>query len=393
MSALASDVERMLSLGPEGRHPASAALGLVAGATREVVVGGWAVLPGDNGPGVPMSREKLLDLASVTKIASTTVLVMRLVAEGQLDLGDPVRRYLPAFAGEGKDDATIEHLLTHTAGLRPWWPLYAETTDRDTVTRKVQEMPLETTVGTAWVYSDLGLVLAGAVVEAAMSIPLADAFRTLVAEPLGLGASYGPVPPERAAASADSDAYEFAMVATGKPHAVPFGPERFSGWRDHVIRGETDDGNAAHALGGVAGHAGLFATVDDLLTLGTALRRAELVPADVLARFAAPSPINPEQAVGFRRRVLRVDGQDLTLLHHPGFTGIFFGLALERDLVVAGGAMRLYGTLGPIVEDPSVTALPELVPGEDIQDLVLNAGLRRSGQRSEWRPRPPVRNR
>jgi CubicO group peptidase (beta-lactamase class C family) len=393
MSVLAPDVERLLSLGPDGLHAASAAVGVVAGATREVAVGGWAVLPDVDGPGVPMSRDTLLDLASVTKVAATTVLAMRLAGERQLALDDPVRRYLPGFTGDGKDDATIEHLLTHTAGLQPWWPFYAETTDRDAVTRRVQEMPLETTVGTTWAYSDLGLVLAGAIVETVTSLSLADAFRALVAEPLGLGASYGPVPPERAAASADSDAYEFAMVATGQPYAVPFGPERFTGWREHMIRGEINDGNAAHALGGVAGHAGLFATVDDLLTLGTAVRRTELIPAGVLARFAVPSPINPEQAVGFRRRVLRVDGEDLTLLHHAGFTGTFFGLGLERDLVVAGGAMRLYGTVGPIVDSPPVEGLPELIPGDQIQALVLEAALRLAhGAGSHGRPSEGTRD-
>ncbi|WP_370614468.1 serine hydrolase domain-containing protein [Mumia sp. Pv 4-285] len=378
MSVLTTDIEGLLALGPDGRHPASAALGVVTGETREVAVGGWAVLPGAEGPGVPMSRDTLFDQASVTKVAVTTLLAMRLVADGQLDLSDLVRRYLPAFAGDGKDDVTLEHLLTHTAGLRPWWPLYCETTDRDGAVRWVQEAPLVSAPGTAWAYSDLGLILAGSVLEAVTSMSLADAFRTRVAEPLGIGAQFGPVPPERAAVSADDDAYEYAMVATSTPYAVPFGPERFSGWRETPLRGAVRDGNVAHALGGVAGHAGLFATVDDLLTLGTAVRRAEIVPAEVLERFAVASPVEPEQAVGFRRRVLSVDGEDVTLLHHPGFTGTWFGFTLERDLVVAGGAMRLYGTVSPLAYDAPPTALPELIPSDEIQAIVLAAALRES---------------
>ncbi|MGH1564735.1 serine hydrolase domain-containing protein [Mumia sp. DW29H23] len=386
MTALAPGIERLLALGPDGRHPASAALGVVAGESREVAVGGWAVLPDGDGPGVPMSRDTLIDLASVTKVAVTTLLVMQLVADGRLDLADPVRRYLPAFAGDGKDDVTLEHLLTHTAGLRPWWPLYAETTDRDAAVRWVEAAPLVSAPGTAWAYSDLGLILAGRVVEEVTAMPLGEAFRTRVAEPLGLRAQLGPVAPERAAVSADDDAYEYAMVTTGTPYAVPFGPERFVGWRETPLRGAVRDGNAAHALGGVAGHAGLFATVDDLLTLGTAVRRGEIVPHDVLARFAEPSAANAEQAVGFRRRVLSVDGEDVTLLHHPGFTGTSFGFTLERDLVVAGAAMRLYGTVGPIAYDPPPTALPDLIPSDQIQAVVLEAGLRLLN------PRPAVRN-
>ena len=134
---------------------------------------------------------------------------------------------------------------------------------------------------------------------------LAGAFASLVAGPLGLNARYGPVPAGRAAASADSDAYEFAMVATGRPYPVPYTTGAFAGWRDHELRGVVNDGNAAHALDGVSGHAGLFATVADLLTLGAALRAGDLGGRAVLERFAAPSAVAPDRALGFRRRVLR----------------------------------------------------------------------------------------
>ena len=73
-----------------------------------------------------MTSETLLDLASVTKVAATTTLIMRLVADGQLGLQTPARRFLPSFSGAGKDEITVEHLLTHTAGLPPWWPLYCD---------------------------------------------------------------------------------------------------------------------------------------------------------------------------------------------------------------------------------------------------------------------------
>src|SRR5262249_39549070 len=148
---------------------------------------------------------------------------------------------------------------------------------------------------------------------------LADAFRRLVAEPLGLTAVYGPVPAERAAAGADSDAYEFGMVATGNPYPVPFTANGFAGWRNGELRGVVNDGNAAHARGGVAGHAGLFATVDDLLTLGAALRGGDFVPHAVLNRFATANPVHPEQAVGFRDRRLEAGGETLTVLYHGGF--------------------------------------------------------------------------
>ena len=86
----------------------------------------------------------------------------------------------------------------------------------------------------------------------------------------------------------------------------------------------------------------------DLLRLGAAVRGGDFIPAPVLARFAAPVAVHPEQAVGFRRARARLGDADLTVLYHGGFTGTYFAFGLEDELVVAGGAMRLYGTLGPI---------------------------------------------
>lgn len=374
MSASSDAVARLLALGEPGSHPAGAIAGVRTAAGTSVRVGGWAVLPGAVWPGVPMMPELLLDLASVTKVAATTVLVMRLVAAGELRLDDEVRAVLPGFRGDGRDGITLRHLLTHTAGLRPWWPLYLETTDRAEAIEFVQCLPLASAAGTAWRYSDLGLILAGAVVERVAGLGLADAYRGLVAEPLGLTSRYGPVPPEAAATSADSDAVEYRMVGAGAPYPVPFVPEAFDGWRDRLLRGEADDGNVAHALGGVSGHAGLFSTVDDLLVLGAALRSGELVPTEVLEAFAQPTPVHPEQAVGFRRVALRAGGEELTVLRHGGFTGTSFGFALERELVLAGGATRLHGTVGHLPSGDAPAAAPELVAVDTIQDVLLAAG-------------------
>jgi CubicO group peptidase (beta-lactamase class C family) len=373
MSVMTDAVERLLALGGAGSHPASAIAGVRTGAATAIAHGGWAQLPADGTEGQPMTGEMLLDLASVTKVAATTTLIMRLVAAGQLDLRAPARHFLPSFSGAGKDDVTVEHLLTHTAGLGPWWPLYCETTDRDAALAAAQALPLDRRPGTTWCYSDLGLILAGHIVERVTSLGLADAFRQLVGQPLGLAARYGPVPAACAAASADSDAYEFGMIATGRPYAVPFTTGQFPGWRNRPLRGEVNDGNAAHALAGVAGHAGLFGSVTDLLRLGSALRGGDFIPEPVLARFATPAGIHPEQAVGFRRSSLRVGGRTLTLLYHGGFTGTYFAFGVESELVVGGGAMRLHGTLGAIPAGGTHPDASHLVTGADIQSVLLDA--------------------
>jgi CubicO group peptidase (beta-lactamase class C family) len=380
VSTLADHAERLLRLGTPGGHPSGAIIGVRTAAATAVEAAGWAALPVAGGPGVPMAPNTLLDLASVTKVAATTAIVMRLVAAGELRLDVRVREILPAFAGDGKDAITLEHLLTHTAGLQPWWPLYLETTDREAAIALAQALPLATAPGSAWRYSDLGLILAGALVERLTAASLAEVYRDLIAAPLGLTSGYGPVPTASAATSADSDAYEFGMVATGIPYPVPFAASQFPGWRDRPLRGEVNDGNAAHALGGVSGHAGLFSTVDDLLALGAALRSGELVPREVVDRFARPTPVHSEQAVGFRRTSAELDGRPVTILHHGGFTGTWLAFALEQEFVVAGGAMRLTGTIGRLPNGGSTPRIPELVNLEDIQTALLDAALDTAAQ-------------
>lgn len=363
-TSLQTYADRLLGLGSDRARPAGAVVGVRTPHGREVAAAGWARLPDADGPGVPMRPDHLLDLASVTKLASTTAITMRLVASGDLRLEDPVQRYLPRFRGDGKEAVTVQSLLSHTGGLRPWWPLYCEPADAVDL---VQHLPLTGRPGTTWAYSDLGMILLGTVLEQVTTMWLDDAYRSLVAEPLGLDARYGPVPPELAATSADSDGYESAMLATDTPHPVGVSPDRFTGWRDRPLRGEVDDGNAAHALDGIAGHAGLFATVDDLLTFGEALCEGTLVPRDVLDRFATPHPDHPEQGLG----AFLGHAGEVTYLQHPGFTGTYLAIAPETGVVVAGGATRLHGPVGPV--DPTAARLPDVVPGSDIIAVLLEA--------------------
>lgn len=371
MPALRTAVQTLLALGGDRWHPASAVIGAITPAGRSTAAGGWARRPAAGVDGVEMDPRFRLDVASVTKVAASTTIAMRLVAAGQLALEDPVRRYLPGFRGPGTASVTVEHLLTHTAGLRAWWPLYLETTDRDAALELVQALPLERQPGTTWRYSDLGLILVGCVIEQITSMRLGDAFRSLVAAPLGIDAGFGPIPAEQAAASSDGDACEYAMVASGDPYPVPFSADRFGGWRRDVLRGVVNDGNAAHALGGDAGHAGLFASVDDLLTIGLALRAGDLVPRRILDRFARPTPIHPEQAVGFRRSSRATPAGEVTLLHHAGFTGTCFAIGLETELVIAAGAMRLYGTFD--LDGPDRRT--DLVTVSQIEQVAISAGL------------------
>lgn len=218
-----------------------------------------------------MTTSTLFDLASVTKVMATTMAVMLLVDRGELALDAPVGRYLPEFRGPRLDSITVRHLLTHSSGLVQWQPLYYQAPTASETYRAILGMPLGWGVGEGRRYSDLGFMLLGYLVERVAGRPL-DAFvQEELYRPLGLRATtFSP----RArglrefAATERGNAYERRMV-----HDSTFGyrylgdPAAWNGWRDYVLDGEVNDGNAWYAHDGVAGHAGLFSTASELRVL------------------------------------------------------------------------------------------------------------------------------
>ncbi|MBR7744254.1 beta-lactamase family protein [Phycicoccus sp. BSK3Z-2] len=377
MSVAADATARLLSLGDPGRGPAGAVVGVRTTAGTEVHPTGWATLPREGAPGEPMTAGTWLDLASVTKVAATTVLLLRLSSDGALSVDDPVRRFVPAFDGGGREDVTVHHLLTHTSGLRPWWPLYAGTRAGHDVAERIAALDLAGPPGREVRYSDLGMVLAGRVVERVLGTDLATAVREHVSQPLGLDLRYGPVDPAGCATSADSDAVEHAMLATGRPYPVPVGPDDVAVWRKGPLRGEVADGNAAHALGGVAGHAGLFGTADALLDLGTALLDGTVAGPDAAGRAATAGEAHPDRGLGFRLHHAPGPDGPVTWLWHGGFTGTFWGVEPGSRTVVAGAATRLHGTVGPLPGPRTVglaDPLAGVATGDEIAGVLLDAG-------------------
>ncbi|MBW3092047.1 beta-lactamase family protein [Bifidobacterium sp. 82T10] len=357
-------VRALMDLGGRDVRPASAVVGTIddAGEMRTAAAG-WAVLPRDVDDARPAVRpaarhaarmdvRRLIDVASVTKMASTTMLAMMLVDAGDLRLDDAVCRYLPGFADGDKSRVTVRQLMTHTAGLRPWWPLYCATTRRDEALRVMERLPLAAAPGSAWRYSDLGMSMMGFVIERITGRTIGRAFDEMIARPLHLTGGYGPCLSSARVAdiagSYDSDAYEYAMIRTRTPYDVPYTVDDFAGWREHWVPGTVNDGNAAHTLGGESGHAGLFASVPDLLAIARAVWQGRLCSHDVLDEFSQPISVHPGQAVGFRRTAVAMGGREETVLYHPGFTGTWFGFMPSRHVAVAGGAMRLYGGFGTI---------------------------------------------
>lgn len=306
----------------------------VPGSSWQVTAQGWAVTHDERGPfaePVAVRADTLFDVGSLTKVIATTAVAMTLVQERRLDLDSRVCRYLPGFRGEGKDDVTVAQLLEHRAGLAAWYPLFLHTDDPVEAVRVVCRQPLVTGPGTTRVYSDLGFVLLGAILEALTGERLDAAAARRVFAPLGMADTcFCPEPGRLIAATSTGNPAERRMVAalcgqSPEPRLADAAP-----WREHTLVGQVNDANAAQAMGGVAGHAGVFSTATDVGRFGRAvldggaLDGHRLWSADVVARFLEPGR-DPGQALGFWLRrasaalAMPLPGDDS--FGHRGFTG------------------------------------------------------------------------
>ena len=218
-----------------------------------------------------MRTSTMFDLASVTKVMATTMAAMLLVDRGKIDLDAPVWRYLPDFRGPHLDSITVRHLLSHSAGLVQWQPLYYHAASSAQRFAVIRDMPLEWGVGDARHYSDLGFMLLGYIVERVSGQKLDRFLDENLYRPLELrSTAFNPKAHgfTQFAATEPGNIYERHMV-----YDSTFGyryrgdPTAWNGWRQRVLVGEVDDGNSYYANGGVAGHAGLFSTASDLRVL------------------------------------------------------------------------------------------------------------------------------
>jgi CubicO group peptidase (beta-lactamase class C family) len=286
-----------------------------------------AVRPGD-----------LFDVASLTKVLATTTLAAQAVGEGTLQLDEPLARWLPGFAAAGKGGITPRQLLAHSSGL-PWWRPYhqALSAEADPARRRAAVIealflePLEAPPGTRFVYSDPGFMALGLGLEAALGERLPALFEARVAAPLGLRDSFFVDALDPATTAARSSGRDFA-------------PTRREGVRG-LRQGTVDDDNG-WALGGAAGHAGLFSTALDVASIGQAWLdaldgRASVVPAESARRFATrDSAPGSSRSLGWDTRT--PEGSTLGrwlgrgprgALGHLGFTGCSLWLDLDAAVV------------------------------------------------------------
>ena len=213
-----------------------------------------ALLPGREA----MTVDTVFDVASLTKPVATATSIMILVEQGKVALLDPVARYLPEFAAGGGDreKVTVEQLLTHRAGFVPDDPLELYTgTPEEIFARKYRE-PLEAPPGTRFRYSDVGYEVLGELVRKVAGIPLDEFAEKNVFVPLGMKETHF-----RPVGGAQFLGERLDLTGAARPPLSRIAPTDRRG--DRWIRGEVHDPRA-YAVGGVAGHAGLFSTADDL---------------------------------------------------------------------------------------------------------------------------------
>ena len=224
-------------------------------------------------PPEKMTTGHLFDIASLTKVVGTTTSIMLLSDRGLIHIDDPVGKYIPAFDTGAKKAITIRHLLTHTAGLYEWYPLYYKAQNKKQTYQLIGELPLKYPVGQRRSYSDLGFVILGEIIEKVSALPLEQFMKLNIFIPLGMNhTGYNPLQTgrfDKIAATSMGNPYEKRMVydSTLGFQIKGIDPASWNGWRKYVLRGEVNDGNAWYANGGISGAAGLFSTVEDLQKL------------------------------------------------------------------------------------------------------------------------------
>lgn len=289
-----------------------------------------------------MTTDHLFDLASLTKVMTTTLGVMLLVDADSIALSDPVQTYLAGFQGPNKSKVTIRHLLTHTSGLPQWVPTYYHASDSEEQAQYITSLPLKWPVGKERHYSDIGFMLLGDIVEQVSGQRLDNYLQEKIYEPLNLQHTiFNPldkgVEKETIAATSHGNPFEKQMVYDDHfGYEVDVDPESWDGWREYTLRGEVNDGNAWYAREGVAGHAGLFSTVDDLQVLvdlllnGGTFKEKQIISASMIEKFLTKDQYGNALGWAMEKHIISAEGSPGGTFGHTGFTGTSI-VAVPKD--------------------------------------------------------------
>jgi len=305
-----------------------------------------------------MSPDTIFDLASLTKVVATATSIMILVERGKVRLGDPVSLYIPELKGEGREKITIEQLLTHRAGYAPDFDLRDRWTGYDEAIKRLIKEPLRNPPGNRFVYSDIGFIALGEVVHRVSGMTLDKFARQNIFGPLGMKdtgfrprlaikSRIAPTENRRGQLSYLGDTAD-SIGAEGET------------W----LRGEVHD-PTSYRMDGVAGHAGLFSTADDLaiycqmIMNGGQYRGVRILAPLTVAEMTRPRLVS---ATGWTRGLgwdintsfssNRGDLFPLGSFGHTGFTGTSIWIDPASQMFVIFLSNRVHpdgkGDVGPL---------------------------------------------
>jgi uncharacterized protein YbbC (DUF1343 family)/CubicO group peptidase (beta-lactamase class C family) len=276
-----------------------------------------------------MTLDTVFDCASLTKVVATTPAIMQLWEQGKFRMSDPVAKYLPEFGQNGKQEITIRQLLVHYSGLPEDLDLGKKWEGKDTGYRMAFEITPERAPGSAFVYSDINFVVLGALVERLSGESLDEYAARHIFVPLSMKET------------------RFLPPHSWQPRIAPTDEDE----NHHLLRGVVHD-PTARRMGGVAGHAGVFSTADDLAIFSQALLdggRGVLTPATIAKMTSPQQPVNGTAVRGFgwdidspfstnRGELLPVGGYG-----HTGFTGtsLWIDPATKTYIVLLTNAVHM----------------------------------------------------
>ena len=218
---------------------------------------------------IPAKLDTIYDVASLTKVLVTALLATQLVEYGDLSLDTPISAIVPQFDTAEKSGTTIFQLATHTSGFRDWIPLYLKSTNLLHITERIAEEPLVKRRGESVLYSDLNFITLANVLEAITEHRLDTAYTDIVDELELRRTDFTPITNR----PIPWDTHDIAASEYGNEYERGTCIEKFpelgipeSALRSHLIWGEVHDGNA-YFMGGVAGHAGLFSTAEEVFKI------------------------------------------------------------------------------------------------------------------------------
>lgn len=295
--------------------------------------------------------DTIFDLASLTKVIATASLVMQLVEQGKLALGDRIADRLPEWRGHDREHVILKSLLTHSSGLTAWLPFYRDYTGRMEFQHAICSLPLEYSPETQSIYSDLGFMLLGFIIEDAGGGPFerqaAELLKRVTPEPL----LFNPPPQVRSAIA----------------------PTELDPWRGRRLVGDVHDENC-WALGGAAGHAGLFGTSKAVGDFARAVlasldgRDATLASAATTRTFVTRATSSSSRALGWDTMLPTSSCGKMmssSAFGHTGFTGTTLWIDPDRGVYV----VFLTNRVNPSRENTAIQQIRPALHDEIIRSL------------------------